>query len=179
MRSMEFVLLAPICILPAVAFSMRYNWILLAHALGVAGDLVLKVPRTRVKSWETAGLIVSWIGLFGEGALCVYLVTLCRPIPVLEFLSALTWSLLMLMTIGTYWSSLGRAYLEFRVHGIIVSGGIYLPWESIREWGWVDHDFTLQLKLRNAIVNYRLRPEDKQAVRTVLEKHVTEPSAAS
>ena len=172
-----FILVSQICFIPIFAFLLRNAWIQRAHAEALAGELVLKVPRPQAKRWETALFICNCVILLGQGAKGAYLVAVSRPIPVLEFWSALNWSLLMLMVIGFSLVSRGTAYLEFREHGIVYLGS-YCPWESIRKWDWTGHGFTLRLKLRHAIVSFRLRPGDKGAVQEALEKHVIEPSVA-
>ncbi len=166
-----FLLVAYFCILPLFAYLIRYGWILRVHAESVGGELVLKVPRPRVKRWETTRYLLAWIILFGAVTKFVYVFTIFGSISALELVSALTLSLLALLLIGSYWSSGEEAYVEFREHGI-VCGAMFCPWEGIREWRWSDQAFTLRLKLRNCIMSYRLRPADKEAVQTELEKHL-------
>ncbi len=69
------------------------------------------------------------------------------------------------------WESawLVAAWLVLFLEGVI-SGGVYCPWEGVRAWRCSDQATTLRLKLKNAIVSCRLRPEDKEAVQMVLEK---------
>ena len=140
--------------------------------MALGGELLLKVPRPRVKRWDTAMSVSGWVGL-GLGALSFCLLAMSRPFPTREFATLLPVLLGLCITVAVTRDTFGRGYLEFREHGI-VCGGLYFPWESIREWRWSDSSSTLHIKLEHEIANYRLQPGDKQAVQMLLEERVAE-----
>jgi hypothetical protein len=174
------ILVGQICVLPLVAYVAKASWILREHGQSLAGELMLKVPRPRVQRWEKAQLIVTLIVLLGQAAGCAYLLTTSGPVSV-ELLRCLTWFLFaLIMVIGNAPEFRGRSYLEFRARGILC-GSVYLPWESIESAAWSEPGCVLKLKLRlrNAILNYALRRNDKAAVQMKLDEHMIGTSETS
>lgn len=172
-QSEWFLVCALICFMPFFVFLMRNTRHLRVQAESLGDNLLLKLPRPRVKRWETAWFVSACLLVVGQAAMFAYELTVSGPDRTRNLISSLAWLIAMSMGIGTFWVSGGRAYLEFREHGI-VCGANFWPWENIREWSWHDGGSTLRLKLRIGIVWYRLEPADKPAVQAVLENHLME-----
>jgi hypothetical protein len=158
---------------PLGAYVLRVSIVLSAAAAERAGKLLLAAPRPRTTRVNIVFIVIISVIFIVELATCIYQIVAAPPLRANSLLSAFMWAFILCTPIASIglpgaWAG---APVEFREHGIL-SNTVLWPWDQIREWGWTERGSTLFVKTGHAVLNFQLRPGDKEAVEAILRDHV-------
>jgi hypothetical protein len=170
----DLFVIAKLVVLPAFVFALWFLVGLRANIEELAGKVLLRVVRPRVKRWKSIWMIGAWCAVVANAGFCVYLAAQGRRSSPDELVNQATNILALISVIALAAFAWNRMFLELREEGI-VCGTSFTPWHSILGWGWAERDSNLRLKLQNAVLTYGLDSGDHEIVASALDRRLGTP----
>jgi hypothetical protein len=175
-RTSAFFILMMLAAIPLYAYLMAYASALRTKAVERAGRLLLELPlespQSRFNKLQKPLIIVFAIFFIVVESMCLYQITLGRPVRMLDISAALSSSLCLWVSIISQSGLQQGVSVGFYELGILWRTTL-LPWDSIREWNWFRGGSTLVLKTGRATFSFHLRDSDKEVVEAIMNEHAS------
>lgn len=156
-----------------------------------AGDLLLPVKRPKTAVWQRiAGGVLIGLSLLGISMIAVTSPEGLDANDAFSFIWCLLWTALG-FSLAVPQIGVGPAACELREQGLVLWGLTFVNWKQVESWETREYELTEPITVRLHVqltdgppglgknVNYRIAPEQRQAVEEVLSEQAPSGGAAS